>query len=212
MILSHSKWMIFPVKLPKIDTRIDEFYTHNYLLVIVIVYISIIRRDDIDTNISKLTKFKTSLHRNFIALQDVFSEYQQHNQSTHTATLNESINHANMVQCSVKAELQTVADRVCAVEGQSAWVATLENNIYNTPVKQFLPSQVPQAFFHDILNSTGIINYLQHNFSSQRNYSPFVLNTRINILQSNFSTLFNTSGLTLDYTRILTYDLYHLYQ
>lgn len=198
----NQKMEAFTRKFSEIDERFDEL-CH--------------RVDEIDTDLTKrITEVKAAVHNDYTKLQNNLSLHQQNNVTSHKSTINESMKHTNSIQRILTENLQRLTDRVSAVEGQAARLAALENTVHNitlsspplqTITQSTLP-QPPQDSFNNVLTSTGISHSLQPN-DSLPTFRPNINVSIPNNTQSdmyNSSNLSNTSGITLDYTRIPTYD------
>lgn len=155
------------------------------------------RVDEIDVDITtKLSQTQIDFHTELISVQNLFTELQQNNPNT---VLAEAINHTNSVQRSINANIKTITDRICGLEGQAARLAAVENQlqISNLSRSQSLPvqptknSQLPQASPNNILTSTIVPNH------SQTTAPP-----QISISAIPHDITANVSGISLDPTRI----------
>ncbi|KAF0749310.1 homeobox protein 2-like [Aphis craccivora] len=165
----HQQLDNFAHKFTELDNKFDELCD---------------RVDEIDTDhTSKLTQIQTNFHSDFITVQNSLTELQNANDTSRTATANESINHINSVQRNINSSIQALTDRLCCVEGQSSRVL-----ISITP---------SQTSFNNILSSTAVP------IPSQPKHTLNEPHTTTNLSQT---LTVNTSSIALDTSRIPQYD------
>ncbi|KAL4101292.1 hypothetical protein QTP88_021312 [Uroleucon formosanum] len=168
------------------------------------------RVDEIDADItSKLTQVQTNFHADFIAIQGNITEFIASNENSHSTTLNESINHMNGVQRGLKAQIQSLSDRIFVTEGQASRLAAIENTLQNSSINPPPPSQtsvdqhppqlpsqlsprLPQLISNsNILSSTILPNISKLNTLPSRSISA-ILNCQNNPTPSNNSNISNS--------------------
>lgn len=182
------------------------------------------RVDEIDADItSKLTQIQTNFHADFISIQGNITEFIASNENSHSTTLNESINHTNSVQRGLKAQIQSLSDRICVTEGHAARLAALENRFQNSSInpplssqssidqhppqlQSQLPPRLPQLIStSNILSSTILPNISKLNTLPNRSIST-IPNCQNNPTTSNNSNISNSfshvSAISLDPNRI----------
>lgn len=152
---------------------------------------------------TQIKTLKAEFHRDIVGVLDDISGLQQQLGVTNTS-LAENINKTSHVKASLQSEVKKLSERVCLVEGQSSRLSAVENTLQNLSLQnnshslpQELPSSnAPQISFQNLLSSTNIAPPHQSISSAPQHVSPV----------NNMSTFANISGITLDYTKIPTYD------
>jgi len=110
--------------------------------------------------------------------------------------------------------LKVLSDRISLSEGQSARLAALENKVQQSislPTVHNISQSILQTSFN-VITSTTLSNPPQSQTTVPLNISSFSVPKSNNILPShiapvnNNSTISNTSGISLDYTKLAPYD------
>lgn len=179
-------------KFSEYDTRMDELCS---------------RIDDNDTDIrAKFTQLQSSVNKDLIAIQNDLSLEQLNTQ--------ESQKNITIAQQSLKDTIKVLSDRISLSEGQSARLAALENKVQQSISLPTVPNSsqsIPQTSFN-VLTSTTLSNPSQTQTTVPLNISSFSVPKFNNILPSqiapiyNNSTISNTSGISLDSTKLAPYD------
>lgn len=187
----HQQLDNFARKFTELDNKFDELCS---------------RVDEIDTDhTSKLTQIQTNFHSDFLIVQNSLTELQSANNTSQAATLNESINHINSVQRSIKSSIQTLTDRICCVEGQSSRLAALENKLHDST---FIspPSQIFQQSRHSQPSQTSFNNILTSTAVPIPSQPKLPLNEPHKTINLSHTLPSNTSDIALDQSRIPQYD------
>lgn len=178
-------------KFSELDTRMDELCS---------------RIDDNDTDIRvKFTQLQSSVNKDLITIQnDLFLEQQRAQESQKNVT---------SAQRTLNDTLKVLSDRISLSEGQSARLAALENKVQQSnslPIVYNIPQPIPQTSFN-VLTSTTLPNPSQTQTTAPLNVSSFSVPKPNSILHNpapvyNNSSISNTSGISLDYTKLAPYD------
>lgn len=194
----YKKLEIYASKFCELDSRFEELCT---------------RVDDIDNDITtRLTAVKSDFHDEFLMVHGNIAALKTHNDTAHSTTLNTSLNHVNSVQRSLQTNLNALSDRITNVEAQSARLAALENIAHNStqisppsfPHNQTtLTSQVPTVL-NNVPFSVTTSNSVPPNCSQSTIVPPQIFHPPNN--PTSLIDFSNTTGITLDFTKIPTYD------
>lgn len=144
-------------------------------------------------------------------LQNTFIDKQQ-------SLLSDSQSYTNEVQCKLNHNVQALCDRVGLVKGQSARLAAVEATIqqsvnnstivppHSQPILSVGSTQAPPVSVPNILTSTIQPGGTSARDLFQANNSSIPIMNMNSYYCNNVSRFSNTSGITLDYTRIPNYD------
>jgi len=187
------------------------------------------RVDEVDADItSKLTQVQTNFHSDFVTVQGNITDCIARNDTSHSTTLAESINHMNSVQRSINAQIQSLSDRICLTEGQASRLAAMESKLKDIPINpppltqpstcqppppqinSSLPTRTTQPLVNsNVLSSTILPDISKLNSLPSHSISviptwPTSLNPPNNSNTSN--SLSHTSAISLDPHRIPKYN------